>query len=75
MIPTLRGIGVTAAVKPIQIDRYSAKSNDGVSVDFIDTADRFNDREMAPAATNPGTTVYFNCIGAKAKGKMLFAVK
>jgi Glycosyl hydrolases family 43/Carbohydrate binding module (family 6) len=42
VIPTLRGIGVTAAVKPIQIDRYSAKSNDGASVDFIDTADRFN---------------------------------
>jgi hypothetical protein len=36
--PTLRGIGVTRAEKEIQIDRYSAISNDNVSVDFIDTA-------------------------------------
>jgi hypothetical protein len=38
----LRGIGVTNATSEIQIDRYSAKSSDGVSVDFIDTSNRFN---------------------------------
>jgi hypothetical protein len=37
----LRGIGVTNATSEIQIDRYSAKSGDGVSVDFIDTTNRF----------------------------------
>jgi hypothetical protein len=42
VIPTLRGIGVTNATSEIQIDRYSAKSSDGVSVDFIDTSNRFN---------------------------------
>lgn len=41
VIPTLRGIGVTNAGSEIQVDRYSAISNDGVSVDFIDTANRF----------------------------------
>ncbi len=41
VIRTLRGIGITDAAKQIQIDRYSAKSDEGVSVDFIDTTNRF----------------------------------
>ncbi|QEC79487.1 family 43 glycosylhydrolase [Mucilaginibacter ginsenosidivorax] len=41
VIPTLRGIGVTASSKKIQIDRYSAKSEDGVGVEFIDTLNKF----------------------------------
>lgn len=41
VIPTLRGIGITDATKEIQIDRYSAKSDEGVSIDFIDTTNRF----------------------------------
>jgi hypothetical protein len=41
VIPTLRGPGLTAAAKEIQIDRYSKKSDEGVSVDFLDTLDRF----------------------------------
>jgi hypothetical protein len=36
--PTLRGIGITRAEKEIQIDRYSAISNDGVAASFVDTA-------------------------------------
>ena len=39
--PTLRGVGLTDATKEIQIDRYSAKSDKGVSIDFIDTTNRF----------------------------------
>ena len=42
VIPTLRGIGVTDAASDIQIDRYTAKADDGVMVDFIDTSNRFN---------------------------------
>lgn len=38
--PTLRGVGITQAKKMIQIDRYSDKSKESVSVDFIDTANR-----------------------------------
>lgn len=41
VIPTLRGIGVTDAKKEIQVDRYSAISNEGASIDFIDTTNRF----------------------------------
>jgi hypothetical protein len=41
VIPTLRGIGISDAKKEIQVDRYSALSNEGVSIDFIDTTNRF----------------------------------
>ncbi|MDT3401993.1 family 43 glycosylhydrolase [Mucilaginibacter terrae] len=42
VMPTLRGIGITQASGKIQIDRYNAISNNGVKVDFIDTANKFN---------------------------------
>jgi len=35
VIPTLRGAGITDASKKIQIDRYSLKSNSGISIDFV----------------------------------------
>jgi hypothetical protein len=38
VIPTLRGIGVVAAASEIQIDRYSARSDDAVAVSFLDDA-------------------------------------
>ena len=41
VIPTLRGVGLTDATKQIQIDRYTAKSNEGVSIAFLDTANKF----------------------------------
>jgi len=41
VIPTLRGVGLTNATREIQIDRYSKISNDGVTIDFLDTLDRF----------------------------------
>ncbi len=41
VIPTLRGVGITNATKEIQIDRFSAKSDEGATVDFIDAAKRF----------------------------------
>jgi hypothetical protein len=39
--PTLRGIGVTPARSHLQIDRYSALSQDA-TIDFVDTANRFD---------------------------------
>ena len=39
--PTLRGVGTTSSSKKIQIDRYSAISGEGVSVEFIDTSNTF----------------------------------
>ncbi|MDI3320853.1 family 43 glycosylhydrolase [Pinibacter soli] len=41
VIPTTRGIGVTQARSKIQMDRYSAISND-VAIDFLDTANKFD---------------------------------
>jgi Glycosyl hydrolases family 43/Carbohydrate binding module (family 6) len=42
VVPTLRGVGVTDALKKIDIDRYSQISNKGVSVAFLDTLNTFN---------------------------------
>ncbi len=39
--PTLRGVGVTEASREIQIDRYSAKSERGVTIEFLDTVNTF----------------------------------
>ena len=38
VIPTLRGVGLVQAKSPIQIDRYSGKSDEGVAVSFLDEA-------------------------------------
>jgi hypothetical protein len=40
-MPSLRGVGVTTATSKIQIDRYSLKSPEGVSIAFIDTLNKF----------------------------------
>jgi len=36
--PTLRGVGVVQAGSEIQIDRYSAKSPEGIAISFLDEA-------------------------------------
>ncbi len=41
VIPTLRGVGSTEASHKIQVDRYSLKSDEGVSVAFMDTLKPF----------------------------------
>ncbi len=41
VIPTLRGVGVSNARNRIDIDRYSAVSNSGVHVEYLDTTDYF----------------------------------
>jgi len=45
LIPTLRGVGLTKATKKIQIDRYSLKSDQGVSIEFLDEQDTVNRSE------------------------------
>lgn len=42
VIPTHRGVGISQATKKIEINRYSAISDAGVMVEFIDTNYRFN---------------------------------
>ncbi len=41
VIPTLRGVGLTAASSKIQIDRYSAISKNGASIEFLDSTNTF----------------------------------
>jgi hypothetical protein len=41
VIPTLRGVGISPATKQLQIDRYSKISDQGVSIAFHDTLDKF----------------------------------
>lgn len=42
VIPTLRGVGLTKANEKIQMDRYSKISDDGASVAFLDTLNKFD---------------------------------
>jgi hypothetical protein len=39
VIPTWRGVGISNAEQKVQIDRYSAISDFGISVDFVDSLD------------------------------------
>jgi hypothetical protein len=39
--PTLRGVGLSSAEQPIEIDRYSAMSESGASIAFIDSSNVF----------------------------------
>jgi hypothetical protein len=60
VVPTLRGIGITDATKEIQIDRYSAISNNGASIEFIDTLDRF--KGWKTILNEPGAWVQYNTV-------------
>src|SRR5664279_315347 len=52
VIPTLRGVGLTAASKLIQIDRYSRMSNKGVFIAFIDSLNAFRGWKTVFTARN-----------------------
>ena len=41
VIPTFRGVGLTNVSQKIQLDRYSGISNEGASIAFLDTLNRF----------------------------------
>ncbi len=47
VIPTLRGVGIVDAKSKIQIDRYSAISKEGVSVSFLNEANKFEGWKIA----------------------------
>jgi len=57
---SFRGVGLTKAVREIQIDRYSKISNEGASVAFIDTLKRFNGWKTI--FNNAGAWVQYNNI-------------
>jgi hypothetical protein len=59
VIPTLRGIGITNATAQIQIDRFSAKSEDA-SIDFLDTTNRF--LGWKTIFNKPGEWIQYNSV-------------
>jgi len=71
VVPTLRGIGLTNATSEIQVDRYSAVSDRGASISFLDTADRFRGWKTDFGET--GAWVQYNSIdfGKKAYRSVL----
>ena len=60
VIPTLRGVGVTQATDRIQIDRYSAISEQGAAVAFLDTAEPF--AGWKTVLTAPNAWIKYNCV-------------
>lgn len=41
VIPTFRGVGITDAGREIQIDRYSALSDKGAAIDYLNSTNKF----------------------------------
>ena len=60
VVPTLRGIGLTDATSEIQVDRYSAISDQGAFISFLDTANRF--KGWKTVFTEPGAWVQYNSV-------------
>ena len=52
VIPTHRGVGISNALREIQIDRYSAVGPEGVSVAFVDTDQKQKGWKAIMAARN-----------------------
>jgi hypothetical protein len=65
VIPTLRGVGLADATRDIQVDRFSNKAEEGVAIDFIDTANRF--QGWKTIFRKAGSWVQFNSIDFKNK--------
>ena len=65
VLPTLRGIGITDANKEIQLDRYSAKSREGSTIDFIDSTNPF--LGWKAILNTPGAWVQYNTVDFRKK--------
>jgi GH43 family beta-xylosidase len=59
VVRTLRGIGVTNASAQIQVDRFSAKSDDA-AIDFLDTTNRF--LGWKTILTKPNSWIQYNTV-------------
>lgn len=67
---TLRGVGITRASTNIQVDRYSAKSPEDVSVDFIDTANKMQGWKVV--LNKEGSWISYNAVNfAKGSWKLV----
>jgi hypothetical protein len=66
VIPTLRGAGLTKANQRIQIDRYTDLSKSDVTINFLDTLDRF--KGWKTLFTSDGAWVKYNSVDFGKKG-------
>jgi beta-xylosidase len=73
VIPTLRGIGVTKAGSKIQTDRYSAISETGASVNFLDTTNRFLGWETT--FDQPGAWIQYNTVNFGKAGTKTLVIR
>lgn len=73
VVPTLRGIGITKATAEIQVDRYSQISQTGVSIDFLDTLDRF--KGWKAIITEPAAWLQYNTVDFGTKPYKKVAVR
>lgn len=73
VIPTLRGVGLADASNPLQFDRYSGKSENGVAIAFLDTLNKFAGWKTVLSAK--GAWIQFNAVDFGSKGKKYKSVK
>ena len=67
VIPTHRGVGITEATAEIQIDRYSALSDNGASVDYKDSTNTFDGWKTI--LSDKGAWIRYNTVGFDKKMK------
>ncbi len=73
VIPTLRGVGITASSGKIRIGRYSARSAEGASIDFIDTLDTF--KGWKTMLDEAGAWIQYNAVDFRSKNIKLVEVR
>jgi hypothetical protein len=71
--PTLRGVGLVQAKTEIQIDRYSAKSPEGIAISFLDAANPYSGWKTTFSAAN--SWVRFNEVDFASGGKKSIAIR
>jgi hypothetical protein len=71
--PTLRGVGLVDANREIQIDRFSAKSAEGITISFLDDANPH--AGWKTSFTNANAWVQFNEVDFGRGGKRSLAVR
>ena len=71
--PTLRGVGVVQATDKIEFDRYSAISQEGVSIEFLDNADRF--AGWKSILTEENAWIRFNSVNFKEENLKRIKIK
>jgi hypothetical protein len=60
VIPTLRGVGLSLASGKIEIDRFSSKSEQGVSISLLDTLNTF--KGWKTVMTKPESWIQYNAV-------------